>query len=397
MRLSIMPNGLLYFAVTTAIAVIVSIPLLGQFDRSTRLSTIHRLFSLRHSIVSSLTGRSNELSSDAKSLVEIFSLYHPKLDLSDHPTPKEIELLRHHSRLMFHGLLPKKPSACRIEQQIFHVNGRPVRMYFIHHERIENWRISPRPLVLYFHGGGFVFGGEDTYFGFECHLSNDLNMMILHVDFGLAPEQPLHQTMQDLIGVYQILQQTDPSIHRRLIGMGDSSGGMLWIYLLQWLVAHKQPVPRAVVLHSPWTSLDLTSIEVFIDTDEYMSAEMVFNVRQLIIGTKKGWAYLSDEERNTMSPKEDAFEGFPPLYITAGTQDAFFNEIHLMTKRIHRAGGNVMLDVSDGSIHSFALFHLWSSEARHVQKNAREWINEQLLRPLESLWNELDSSPQNCT
>ena len=397
MRLSIMSNRLLYFLVTTAIAIIVSMPFLGQFERSTRMSTMHRLFSLRHSIVSSLTGRSNGLSSDAKSLVEIFSLYHPKLDLSENPTPREIQLLRQHSRRMFNGLLPKKPSTCRIEQQLFQVNGRAVRMYFIHHERIENWQMSPRPLVLYFHGGGFVFGGEDTYFGFECHLSKDLNMMILHVDFGLVPEQPLEQTLKDLIGVYQILQRTDPGIHQRLIGMGDSSGGMLWIYLLQWLVAHTQPVPRAVVLHSPWTSLDFTSIEVFIDTEEYMSADMAFNIRQLIIGQKKGWFELSDDERNKMSPREDAFQGFPPLYITAGTQDAFFNEIQLLTKRIHQAGGNVLLDVSDGSIHSFALFHLWSSEARHVQKNAREWLKEQLLCPSPSVWNGLTPSRQNST
>ncbi|CAF4406815.1 unnamed protein product, partial [Rotaria sordida] len=84
-----------------------------------------------------------------------------------------------------------------------------------------------QPIILYFHGGGFVFGDIDTYSCFECHLSKSLNMLILHVDFRLVPEYSLEETIEDVINIYKILLDADSNIHRRLIGMGDSSGGML--------------------------------------------------------------------------------------------------------------------------------------------------------------------------
>ncbi|CAF3963282.1 unnamed protein product, partial [Rotaria sp. Silwood1] len=67
-------------------------------------------------------------------------------------------------------------------------------------------------------------------------------MLILHVDFRLAPEYSLEQTIEDVINVYKVLLDSDSNIHRRLIGMGDSSGGMLWIYLLQWIISNNKPL-----------------------------------------------------------------------------------------------------------------------------------------------------------
>jgi acetyl esterase/lipase len=249
-------------------------------------------------------------------------------------------------------------------------------MYLIQHEKIDDWKNSNQPFVLYFHGGGFVFGGIETYSGFECHLSKDLNMLILHVNLRLAPEYSLEDIIQDVIDVYQVLLSVDPNIHRRLIGMGDSSGGLLWIYLLQWIVMNNKPVPLAVVLHSLWPSLNFPARNSHLSTDSYLSANLAYRLRRLLIDTNTDeWYFLT---------KEQSFEKFPPLYITAGTNELFINEIRQMTKEIQLAGVDVILNEGEGLMHNYALFHLWSSKAKCVQGKIRQWIEKQLYLNIKS-------------
>jgi len=169
--------------------------------------------------------------------------------------------------------------------------------------------------------------------------------------------------------------------------MGDSTGGMLWIHLLQWIVSNNKPVPKAVVLHSPWPSLDFLDMNFEFSTDDsYLSSKLAFRLRQLVIGKDNDWFQLTDEERRKLNPK-DNFRGFPPLYITAGTNELFINDIRTMTKNMKLAGVDVVLDEGEGLMHTYALFHLWSSKARCAQEKIRQWIQGQLSMNINSKSN----------
>ncbi|CAF5110332.1 unnamed protein product, partial [Rotaria sp. Silwood1] len=211
-----------------------------------RMAILHRMLSLRNKLLPSVHPVSITADADSKALVEVIALYHPSLDLSDDLTNNDVEQFRYHSKRILTALLPAKSSSCLIQHHTFQYNSNQVNMYSIQHEQIIDWKCSNQPIILYFHGGGFVFGDIDTYSCYECHLSKSLNMLVLHVDFRLAPEYSLEQTIEDVITVYKVLLDVDPNIHRRLIGMGDSSGGMLWIYLLQWIISNNKPVPQGV-------------------------------------------------------------------------------------------------------------------------------------------------------
>ncbi|CAF4008145.1 unnamed protein product, partial [Rotaria sp. Silwood1] len=187
------------------------------------------------------------------------------------------------------------------------------------------------------------------------------------------------QTIEDVITVYKVLLDVDPNIHRRLIGMGDSSGGMLWIYLLQWIISNNKAVPQGVVLHSPWPNLDYLDDNIRFSIDSYLSFNLAYNLRKLAIGKDKYWLEMTDEELSKISPKDDSFEGFPPLYITAGTNEISIDAIRDMMEKIKLAGVEVILDEGEGLMHTFALFDLWSEQSRHVQEKLRQWTREQLL------------------
>ncbi|CAF4650607.1 unnamed protein product, partial [Rotaria sp. Silwood2] len=152
------------------------------------MAIFHRMFSLQNKILPFLYPPSRTTDADSKALVDLISLYHPQLDLSDDLTDDDIEEFRYHSKQMLTALFPVRSSSCLIQHHTFQYNTNQVNMYSIQHEQINDWKCSNQPLILYFHGGGFVFGDIDTYSGFECHLSKSLNMLILHVDFRLVPE-----------------------------------------------------------------------------------------------------------------------------------------------------------------------------------------------------------------
>ncbi|CAF3476843.1 unnamed protein product [Rotaria sp. Silwood1] len=345
---------------------------------------LHRIFSLRNKLLPSLHPLSITTDADSKALVELIILYHPSLDLSDDLTDNDIEQFRYHSKRILTALFPIRSSSCLVQHHIFQYNTNQINMYSIQHQQINDWKYSNQSLVLYFHGGGFVFGDIDTYSCYECHLSKSLNMLILHVDFRLAPEYFLEQTIEDVINVYKVLLDVDPNIHRRLIGMGDSSGGMLWIYLLQWIISNNKPLPQGVVLHSPWPNLENLNNNVKFSTDHFLSLRLAYNLRKLAIGKDIHWVEVTDEELSKISPKDDLFEGFPPLYITAGTNEILIDAIRDMTKKIRSAGVEVILDEGEGLMHTYALFDLWSPQSRYVQEKIRQWIREQLLIGIQS-------------
>lgn len=358
----------------------------SPFLRSSRMALVYRLFTIRNEFFPSLSSRPKEMDSESKALSELITLYYPNLGLSENETEDEIEKLRYHSKRMLSSLHPGPSPSCLIQHHMFLFNKTVMNMYSIQHDRIDDWKLSDRPLVLYFHGGGFVFGGIDTYSGLECHLSKDLNMLVLHVDLRLAPEYLLDDTIDDVIGVYEVLLENSPNIHQRIIGMGDSSGGMLWLHLLQWLVLNKKPVPRAVVLHSPWPGLDFSNLNSEICTDRYINEGLIISLRHLAIGEDIEWFDLTYEQQKRFNPKAKSFYGFPPLYITAATKELFINEIRDMTKNMRLSNVDVILDEAEGYTHSYALFHLWSLKARCIQENIRRWIYEQLIIKRTSTW-----------
>ncbi|CAF1200660.1 unnamed protein product [Rotaria sordida] len=351
-----------------------------------RVAIFHRIYSLRNKLLPFLHPGSITMDPDSKALDELISLYHPKLDLSENLTKNDIEEFRYHSKRILTALFPAKSSSCLIQHHILQYNTNQIHMYYIQHEKINDWKYSNQSIILYFHGGGFVFGDIDTYSCFECHLSKSLNMLILHVDFRLIPEYSLEETIEDVINIYKILLDADSNIHRRLIGMGDSSGGMLWIYLLQWIISNNKPIPQGVILHSPWPNLEYFD-NVRFSTDNYLSFRLVYNLRQLIIGKDADWFEMTDEQLSKISPKGNSYKGFPPLYITAGTNEISIDEIRDMTKKMKLSGVEITLDEGEGLMHTYALFHMWSPQSRCVQEKIHQWIRKQLLIGMQSKSN----------
>ncbi|CAF1342330.1 unnamed protein product, partial [Rotaria sordida] len=129
-------------------------------------------------------------------------------------------------------------------------------------------------------------------------------------------------------------------------------------------------------------------------TDNYFSLALAINLRQLIIGNDTYWFEMTDEDLSKISPKDNLYKGFPPLYITAGTDEISIDEIRDMTEKMKLSGVEVILDEGEGLMHTYALFHMWSPQSRCVQEKIHQWIQEQLLIGMQSKFN-IDRATKN--
>lgn len=85
----------------------------------------------------------------------------------------------------------------------------------------------PTPLVVYFHGGGFVVGNVELYDGSTRRLATALGMPVVSVDYRLAPEHPFPAAVDDAMAALEWALTTaaqDPRLDGRVIVAGDSAG-----------------------------------------------------------------------------------------------------------------------------------------------------------------------------
>ncbi|MGN8000503.1 alpha/beta hydrolase [Sphingomonas sp. 22176] len=102
------------------------------------------------------------------------------------------------------------------------------------------------PLVLFFHGGGFVIGDLGTHHSFCTWLADTLDLPVLAIDYRLAPEHPFPAAVDDAeVAARWVCTAADVFGFQvtGLIPCGDSAGGNLAIVTTQQLALRPASLP----------------------------------------------------------------------------------------------------------------------------------------------------------
>lgn len=212
---------------------------------------------------------------------------------------------------------------------------------------------GPAPLLVFFHGGGFVVGDLDTHDSVCRLLCRHGNLHVLSVEYRLAPEHPFPAAVHDAHAAFVWARMNaatlgaDPS--RVAVG-GDSAGGNLAAVISQRALDKGEPVPTFQLLLYP--ALDRTvewpSMSHF--------AEGFFLTRADI-----GW-FQRHYVGEAGAPGEPLANPFlatgraklpPALVVTAGF-DPLRDEGEAYAEALRCAGIRVELKRFDGLIHGFA-------------------------------------------
>ncbi|WP_291409457.1 alpha/beta hydrolase [Actinophytocola sp.] len=223
-------------------------------------------------------------------------------------------------------------------------------------------------VLLYLHGGGFVFGSRRTHRHFVAALSAASGRPAFLVDYRRAPEHPFPAAADDAVAAYRWLLASGYRADQITV-LGDSAGGHLTAGLLADLSRRRLPMPAAAVLFPPF--LDLTCAELD-DRDAVRRDPFVPPRRARECGrTYAGEHALDGRRLNVLrAPKRR----WPPVLIQVGDTECLLGDSERMAESIRAAGGHCELQVWPGQVHVFPAFYPVLPEGRAAIRYVGEFL-----------------------
>jgi acetyl esterase len=221
---------------------------------------------------------------------------------------------------------------------------------------------TPAPLLVFFHGGGFVIGDLETH-DVTCRIfCRHAGVHVLAIDYRLAPEHPWPAPVEDAVAATRWALANagelgaDPD--RVAVG-GDSAGGNLAAVACQVLVAEDGPSPAAQLLLYPTTDAGHTggSAELFAEGFFLTKPQMDWFTEQYL-----GTDYDATDPR--ISPMVGRLEGLPPVVLVTAGFDPLRDEGERYAAALRDAGVPVVLRRFEGMIHGFVNMTAASHAAR---------------------------------
>lgn len=202
--------------------------------------------------------------------------------------------------------------------------------------------VSREHVLLYLHGGGFVFGWTNMHRQMLIALAAMTGVSALAVDYRLAPEFPFPAALDDCVAAYRWLLQQGFAPEHILVG-GDSAGGNLTLTTLLKLRAEGTPLPAAGVCLSPPTDFATPKPQID-DALLHPRAIAFFNA-----------AYFGDHDPRDplLSPLYADLRGLPPLLIQAGDEEMLRDDAVRLADAAQQAGVDVRLNVYP------RMWHVW--------------------------------------
>jgi acetyl esterase len=211
---------------------------------------------------------------------------------------------------------------------------------------------EPSPLLVYFHGGGFVCGDLDTHDAPCRFLARQAGLRVLAVDYRRAPEHPFPAPVEDGLAALRFAFEeaerlgADP---RAIAVGGDSAGGNLAAVVAQ-IARDEGPTPALQLLIYPVTdwSRKARSYRLFGDGFFLTEAQMDW-YRAHYLG---GDAQAARDKRASPLLADD-LGGVAPAQVVVAGFDPLRDEGIAYARRLEEAGVEVTLRPFWGLVHGF--------------------------------------------
>lgn len=205
------------------------------------------------------------------------------------------------------------------------------------------------PVVVFFHGGGFVIGDLDTHHAFCTEIAHALDLPVIAVDYRLAPEHPFPAAPDDCEAAARWIATSPAELGLHVTGLiftGDSAGGNLAVVTTQALVARPAAVP--VLLQAPIYPVsdargDHPSMQRFADGFLLTADTMAWF----------GAAYAADAHDPRAYPILSDHAGTPPTVLVTAGLDPIRDSGRAYCAELVRSGINVTFLEFSGVIHGF--------------------------------------------
>ena len=208
------------------------------------------------------------------------------------------------------------------------------------------------PVILFFHGGGFVMGDLETH-DYPCrYISKFSEMVVIAVDYRLAPENKFPVSLDDAKYVHKNLDKLPLPFKidlDNILVCGDSAGGNLATILAINYSYNLLPKIKGQILIYPCVDLTLSmkSMDIQLDGLVFSGKTMSYFVKHYLKNRK-------DEVNWEASPLyAPNLKNQPPAYIFAAGLDPLLDEGIAYRNRLKDNGNIVHYKLYEGQIHGF--------------------------------------------
>ena len=221
----------------------------------------------------------------------------------------------------------------------------PIRLY---DPRTDD---EQRPLLVYFHGGGFVVGSLDTHDGVCRKLAAETGYPVVSVDYRLAPEHPFPAGLTDCYAAVEWAAGAGEELDTdgRVVVAGDSAGANLAAGVSLLSRDRDGPDIAAQILVYPVTG-DATETEAYEQNGEgyFLTTETMewFHEQYVDDDIDEGNIYASPRLAADLSH-------LPPATVVTAGFDPLRDDGTAYAQRLADAGNEVRHHNFDGMIHGF--------------------------------------------
>ena len=198
-------------------------------------------------------------------------------------------------------------------------------------------------VIMYFHGGGYVWGTPEDGMAFLVEAKKRLNIDSYSVDYSLAPHKQFPVQLNECLAFYKGLLDLG---YKKIALVGESAGGNMCLTLTLKLKDDKVPLPAVVVSISGLLDYTLSSD---IELNDRFVEGMGFMADQ--------YAGKQDLTNPLISPAYGDYNGFPPLLLQAGTLESFSTDAKYLAKKIEATDCECVLCIWEEAGHVFSAGH----------------------------------------
>lgn len=238
---------------------------------------------------------------------------------------------------------------------------------------------GPFPILMYFHGGGFVIGDLDTFDALCRETCAGAGVVVVSVDYRLAPEHPFPAAPDDCLAATRWAAAHAAEINgdaSRIGVSGDSAGGNLAAITALRCRDEGGPAIKAQLLVYPVADADPAAYPSMTENAEgYLltAADMAWFVGHYV----KDPAAAADPRLLPM--KAARHDGLPPALVITAQYDPLRDEGNAYAARLIAAGVPVEARCYPGTIHGFYTFFTFMSLGRQAVDQAIDWLKRTLV------------------
>ncbi len=207
----------------------------------------------------------------------------------------------------------------------------------------------PGPVLVYFHGGGFVIGDLDSHEPICAEIARGLDLPVVAVDYRLAPENPWPAAPDDCEAAARWIATAPAELGRAVTSLviaGDSAGGALAIVTALAL----RDDPAAVPVIAQWPIYPLA------DLNTAYPSYHEFGDGYFLTRAGMDWfseSYRSDPSHWRASPMLLDQAGMPATLVVTASLDPLRDQGRAYAAATIRAGVPTVYREAAGNIHGF--------------------------------------------